>query len=87
MGGTPLSGLPLALLVPVRVRVVADDLPPSVHEEKELPQAFVYKVGVRPQFVKAPPGAPQGVKLAFRLGPALVQLTQTMSPAHRLLQQ
>jgi hypothetical protein len=37
---------------------------------------LVYEVGVRPQFVEAPPAVPQGGKLALRIGPPLVQLAQ-----------
>ena len=73
---TLFSGLLIALLVLLRIRVVADDFIASVYETGKLIQVLVYEVGVSPQFVNAPLTVPQGFQLALRLAPPLVQLTQ-----------
>jgi hypothetical protein len=76
-----LSGLPLARLVLVRVRVAADRPVPTVHEVGEPPQVLVYELGVSPQLVEAPLGIPQGSELALRLGPALADSSRVISPS------
>ncbi len=70
------SGLLIALLVLLRIRVVADDFIASVHEAKKHIQVLVYEVEVSPQFVNAPLTVPQGFQLAVGLAPSFVQLTQ-----------
>ena len=70
------SGLLIALLVLLRIRVVADDFIASVYEAGKLVQVLVYEVGVSPQFVNTPLTVPQRDQRAFRLVPPLVQLTQ-----------
>jgi hypothetical protein len=76
---TLFPGLPLALLVLLRVGVLADELLPSVYEMRELSQVLIYEVGVRPQFIKTLPTVPQGGQLALRFGPPLVELAQVRS--------
>jgi hypothetical protein len=73
---TSVCGLAPALLVYLRVRVLADGLVPSVHEIGKLPQVLLYEGRVRPQFVETLLTVSQGGQLAFRLGPPLVQLAQ-----------
>ena len=70
------SGLLIALLVLLRIRVVADDFVASVYETRKLIQVLVYEIEVSPQFINAPPTVPQGFQHALRLAPPLVQLTQ-----------
>lgn len=50
---------------PPNTCVLADDLIPSVHEIRKLPQVLVYEARVRPQFVETLLTVPQGGQLAF----------------------
>jgi hypothetical protein len=49
---TLFPGLLLALLVLLRVGVLAEELLPSVYEMGKLSQMLVYEVGVRPQLLE-----------------------------------
>jgi hypothetical protein len=72
--GSLFPDFPLTLLVLLRVRIVTNDLVPSMHEIGKLSQTLLDEARVRAQFFNTAPTVPQGGQLPF--GSSLVQLDQ-----------